>query len=49
MSLYGFPFRRVSMSDISDEDRAAMTHVFRGAQYEAKQPPPVLKDYNPPR
>jgi hypothetical protein len=28
-------FRRVSYSQITDEERAKMTHVCRGAQYEA--------------
>lgn len=29
-----YVMRRVSYSQISDEDRAEMTHVFRGAEYE---------------
>lgn len=28
-----FPFRRISMSEITDEQRQAMTHVCRGAEY----------------
>lgn len=30
----GFPYRRISMSEITDAERQKMTHVFRGAVYE---------------
>jgi hypothetical protein len=33
LSLHGFKWVRHRMSAISDEDRAAMTHVCRGAEY----------------
>jgi hypothetical protein len=29
-----YVLRRVSMSQFTDEQRASMTHVFRGAEYE---------------
>lgn len=44
LGFFGFPYRRVSMSQITDAQRAEMTHVFRGASYEldpdAQAPPP---------
>jgi hypothetical protein len=30
-----FPFRRISYSKITDEQRQAMSHVARGSEYEA--------------
>lgn len=33
ISVMGFDFYRVSMSEISDRDRAALTCVIRGALY----------------
>lgn len=33
LTLSGFTFKRVRMSTITDEQRADMTHVFRGAEY----------------
>lgn len=44
VQLYGFPFKRIRMSEIPDEERAQMTHVFRGAEYEPLNPPPALID-----
>lgn len=35
VNFMGFPFRRISMSELTDEQRKEMTHVFRGAVYEA--------------
>lgn len=35
VSFAGFPFYRVSFSGLTDEERQAMTHVARGAEYEA--------------
>jgi hypothetical protein len=32
----GFKFRRVRFSKITDEQRAGMTHVMRGAEYEVQ-------------
>jgi hypothetical protein len=34
VNFYGLLYRRVSYSEITDEQRAEMTHVARGAQYE---------------
>lgn len=34
IGFFGFPYRRISMSDITDAERQKMTHVFRGAVYE---------------
>lgn len=33
-----FPYRRISISSITDEERRAMKHVARGAEYESTVP-----------
>jgi hypothetical protein len=33
IDIAGFQFKRSSMSSITDEQRAGMTHVCRGAEY----------------
>lgn len=38
IEIFGFRMRRESMSIISDEDRADMTHVCRGAVYRPWKP-----------
>ena len=38
IEIFGFRMRRKSMSIISDEDRADMTHVCRGAVYLPEKP-----------
>ena len=40
----GFPFRRVSMSTITDEERKTMTNVCRGAEYHALEEQPAAQD-----
>lgn len=37
-----FPFRRISMSIITDAERQGMTHVCRGAEYHAVETQPSL-------
>jgi hypothetical protein len=37
----GFPFVRTNYSALTDNERKAMTHVFRGAEY---RPPPPPKE-----
>lgn len=41
LEIMGFGFQRVSMSEISDEARASMSHVARGAAYESETHPPA--------
>lgn len=33
LDILGFPFELVRRSEITDEERAEMTHVMRGAEY----------------
>lgn len=39
ISIGGFPFVRVGISAITDEQRAQMTHVCRGAEYTPETAP----------
>lgn len=39
VEIHGFRMRRVQHSQISDEARAKMTHIARGALYRPDQPP----------
>jgi len=40
VNFMGFPFRRTTCSDLTDAQREGMTHVCRGAEYEAMEPSP---------
>lgn len=37
LNIYGIMFERVSMSQITDEERSNMSHVCRGALYKIKE------------